>query len=204
MNNNKIKKEKIILNVGRFFSNSGENHYKCQDKLLESFKEMTNLHESGWRLCLIGSVADDIDSLKYLLNLYRESQNYPVDIITNAPFSVLKDYFAKASIYWHATGMGNNENEHPEKQEHFGITTVEAMSAGAVPVVINAAGQKETIIHQKNGFLWNNEEELANYTKKIAEDNTLFLDMSKSSITSSKQFNKQSFEKILSEIIKQL
>ena len=54
----------------------------------------------------------------------------------------------------------------PEKQEHFGITTVEAMSTGAIPVVINTAGQSEIIENNKNGYLWSNPEELIKYTKE--------------------------------------
>lgn len=196
-----LKKEKLILNVGRFFSNSGENHHKCQSKMLEAFKGMTELHKSGWRLCFIGSVADDVDSLRYLLKLYQGSRDLPVEIITNTPFSVLKDHFAKASIYWHATGAGHDESEHPEKQEHFGITTVEAMSAGAVPVVINSAGQKETIINGKDGFLWNNKKELINLTCKLANNPELLNIMSKMAEQNAKKFDKKSFEKSFSDII---
>ena len=204
MKNKNIKKEKLILNVGRFFSNSGENHHKCQDKLLEAFREMEDLHKSGWRLCFIGSVADNVESLKYLLNLYQGSRDLPVEIITNAPFPVLKDYFARASIYWHATGMGNKESEHPEKQEHFGITTIEAMSAGAVPVVINSAGQKETVVNGKDGFLWNNKKQLIDYTKEVADNPGLLKKISKASEQSSKRFDKRSFEKSFSVILDNL
>ena len=204
MKNSSIKKEKLILNVGRFFSNSGENHHKCQDKLLEAFREMGELQKSGWRLCFIGSVAEDTDSLRYFLKLYQDSRDLPVEIITNTPFSVLKDHFAKASIYWHATGAGYKELNHPEKQEHFGITTIEAMTAGAVPVVINSAGQKETVIDGEDGFLWNNKKELIDLTYKVANNPELFNKMSKMAEEDAKRFNKESFEKSLSNIIKNL
>lgn len=204
MYNKDIKKEKLILNVGRFFSNSGENHYKCQDKLLKAFIKMTDIHEKGWKLCLIGSVAEDIDSLKYLLNLYQTSRDFPVEIITNAPFKLLKEQFAKSSIYWHATGMGNREDQHPEKQEHFGITTVEAMSTGAVPVVINSAGQKETTIDGENGFLWNNEKELIARTRELVEKETKLKQFSNQSKLLSKQYNKKSFENSLLKIIEKI
>jgi glycosyltransferase involved in cell wall biosynthesis len=187
-----------------FFSNSGENHYKCQDKLLDAFKEMTELHESGWRLCFIGSVAEDTDSLKYLLGLYRKSRDIPVEIITDAPFPLLKEYFAKTSIYWHATGMGSKPSDHPEKQEHFGITTVEAMSGGAVPIVINAAGQKETIVNGEDGFLWDNKNELIDYTTNVASDPELLKKISKRAERDSKKFDKSAFEKSFSEIMDRL
>jgi hypothetical protein len=55
---------------------------------------------------------------------------------------------------WHATGYGFDAEQYPAKQEHFGMTTVEAMSAGAVPVVLNTGGQREIVTHGDDGFLW--------------------------------------------------
>ena len=57
----------------------------------------------------------------------------------------LRDLYGRASIFWHAAGLGEDPERHPDRYEHFGITTVEAMSAGAVPVVIDAAGQAEIV-----------------------------------------------------------
>ncbi|HEX5798193.1 MAG TPA: glycosyltransferase [Candidatus Saccharimonadales bacterium] len=91
---------------------------------------------------------------------------YPVYFHFDCFYSELKSLFNKAFIYWHATGYGSDPDEYPEKQEHFGITTVEAMSAGCIPVVIDSAGQQETVSHAENGFLWNSKNELIKYTKK--------------------------------------
>ena len=190
-------KEKLILSVGRFFANSGENHYKCQDKLLETFLEMKDLHKDGWRLCFVGSSAEDANSLKYLVSLYQQSRDNPVEVISDAPFSVLKDLYGKASLYWHATGWGSDPSAHPEKQEHFGITTVEAMSAGAVPVVINTAGQKETVEHNVSGFLWDTKKQLVDYTRELTSKKTIMNNMRETAINSSKKYNKDAFENSL-------
>ena len=64
----------------------------------------------------------------------------------------LRDLYARASIFWHAAGLGEDPERHPDRYEHFGITTVEAMSAGAVPVVIDAAGQVEIVEHGAYGL----------------------------------------------------
>ena len=63
-----------------------------------------------------------------------------------------RDLYGRASIFWHAAGLGEDPERHPDRYEHFGITTVEAMSAGAVPVVIDAAGQVEIVEHGANGL----------------------------------------------------
>ena len=57
--------------------------------------------------------------------------------------------------------------------EHFGITTVEAMAAGCVPVVINKAGQREIVEDGVSGFLWNTWGELKDRTQLLAEDGNL-------------------------------
>ena len=59
-----------------------------------------------------------------------------------------------ASIYWHATGFGTSEQMQPSKQEHFGMSIVEAMSAGAVPIAFDAGGPRETVDPGANGYLW--------------------------------------------------
>jgi len=50
------------------------------------------------------------------------------------------------------------------------MTTVEAMSAGCIPVVINKGGQKEIVEHGTSGFLWNTLDELADYSARIARN----------------------------------
>ncbi len=54
----------------------------------------------------------------------------------DAPGAELADLYARASIFWHAAGLGEDAEDDPNRMEHFGISIVEAMSAGAVPVVL--------------------------------------------------------------------
>jgi len=49
-------KEKIILNVGRFFTPQPHNHHKKQDLLLETFRAMPDAHADGWKLHFVGNV----------------------------------------------------------------------------------------------------------------------------------------------------
>jgi len=188
------KKEKIILHVGRFFENDGNNHHKRQDMMLSTFAELTQLHKDGWQLHFVGSVAEDVGALKYLLKLMKSAEGLPVYFHFNSSFPELKSLFNRATIYWHATGYGSNAHTKPERQEHFGITTVEAMSAGCIPIVIDTAGQKETVFHKKNGFLWKTPGELQNYTKKIASLSQSELRYLQSeAVKNATKFNKKAF-----------
>jgi len=163
-----IKKERIIVSVGRFFENSGNNNHKRHDFLVETFADLKDLQAEGWELHLIGSVAEDIGGLKYILHLLRIAQGAPIYFHFNAPRKEVQELYNRATIYWHATGYGSDPQKYPDKQEHFGITTVEAMSAGCVPIVIDSAGQRESVDKNINGFLWKQKGDLQLQTRKVA------------------------------------
>ena len=67
-------------------------------------------------------------------------------VLANLERSRLRQLYAQARIFWHAAGYGECD-ERPELSEHFGMATVEAMSAGCIPVVINKGGQPEIVEH---------------------------------------------------------
>ena len=48
------------------------------------------------------------------------------------------------------------------EDEDFGITPVEAMTAGAVPILYDAGGHKEIIKEGVNGFIWQSISSLIN------------------------------------------
>lgn len=196
-----VNKEKIILNVGRFFANSGENHYKCQDKLIKTFLKLKELHKDEWELHFAGSVADDAASQKYYQKILKLADGHPIVFHGGTPFPDLKKLYSRSTIYWHATGWGSNENEHPEKQEHFGISTVEAMSAMSIPIVISSAGQKE-VVSKGGGLLWSTEKELKELTVKTAlHDNRKLASEAR---RMSRRFNKKAFSKRVLDLCKKL
>ncbi|MBI2591893.1 glycosyltransferase [Candidatus Saccharibacteria bacterium] len=193
---NPPQKEKIILHVGRFFANDGGNHHKRQDMLLEEFSKMDKLHKDSWQLHFAGSVAEDSGALKYIIGLTQKAKGLPVYFHFNCSFPELKDLFNVATIYWHATGYGSNPEKYPQRQEHFGMSTVEAMSTGAIPVVINTAGQKESVTQGKNGFLWSTKKELADYTTRVSSLSPAELKLLQDeAIKSAARFNKSAFIK---------
>ena len=85
----------------------------------------------------------------------------------------MRRLFAEASIYWHGGGFGEDAERHPERFEHFGITVVEAMAAGAVPVVFAAAGPQEIVEDGVNGFHWRTPDELVARTRQLIDDHEL-------------------------------
>lgn len=185
------KKENIILSVGRF---TDLLHNKRQDVLVEAFKK---LKFKNWKLIIVGG---DEEGKKYVANLRKMAKGFPIEIITNPRFNELKIFYSQAKIFWTAAGFGINEEKEPEKVEHFGITTVEAMAAGCVPVVIRKGGQPEIVKEGINGLLWEKEEELVEKTLKLIKEPKLLEKLAKVAEKRVADFSEERFCQQLKEI----
>ena len=190
------KKENIILSVGRF---SQLLQAKCQDVLIKVFKKMVDRGLSGWRLVLAGGT--DVGGKEYFRKLKRQTGSYPVDFLENPEFGILKSLYSRAKIFWSASGFGIDEEKNPEKVEHFGITTVEAMAAGTVPIVVGKGGTKEIFEEEKTGFFWEKEGELIEKTSSLLKNPKKLLELSQAVVKSSKRFSKKRFSQQFDEII---
>lgn len=191
------KKKNIILSVGRFFSHL---HNKRHDFLVDVFTRNYKGVFNGWRLIIAGGLTDR-EGEKIVDNLKKQSQDYPVEILVNIPFKKMKSLYQEAKIYWHATGFGEDIEAHSEKAEHFGITTLEAMAAGTVPLVFNAGGQKDIVSDDKNGYLWGTEEEFMDKNRKLLQNEKLLKKLSESSRLRSEDFSQNKFYERLEEIV---
>ena len=197
-----ITKEKKILHVGRFFR---EGHNKKQLELVRAFKALLDQGkvDREWQLTLVGQVHQE--QKDYFDRVKDESYGYPIDIQIDLSLSELRKLYEKSAIYWHATGLNENLSKHPELYEHFGITTVEAMSYGCVPIVINAGGQPEIIDHGKNGFLFNDEDELLSYSCHCAAllNNRLskYEELSQAAFRTAINFSREGMKKNLFKIL---
>lgn len=190
------KKENLILSVGRF-GNPQFQHSKKQDILINAF---ATLKLKNWKLVLLGGLKQE--NKNYFESLKKKAKDLPIEIVSNPDFKNIRDYYSKAKFFWHAAGFGEDQNLHPEKVEHFGITTVESMSAGCVPLVFNGGGQREIITSGKNGYLWNTEEELVNQTKTLIGDQKHREEIAKQAIGRSADFSKQVFFQKLAAFVK--
>ena len=194
-----VTKKQKIISVGRFFSDNGSSHHKKQHELIDAFIKMDNPH---WELHLVGSAGEDDDTKRFMkkLNTLIGKRNNII-LHPNMKLDDLKKLYRQSSIYWHATGLGYDSVKFPENQEHFGISTVEAMSAGVVPVVINSAGQQEIVSNDINGLLWNDKTELIELTSELINDPKRLEILSKEATKSSEQFNRKAFIKHLDKLI---
>lgn len=116
------------------------------------------------RLVMIGSVRANTPDERHIYALRIEARELGINdrtkFITDAPFSVIQDYLAQASIG--VNGM---------YAEHFGIGNVEGLAAGLIPVVHRSGGPYLDIVvpyeGKEVGFHAESEEEYAEGFKRV-------------------------------------
>lgn len=194
-----LKKENIILTVGRFSLLPNGKDFKKLEVLIDAFKKFQKRRLKGWKLVIVTSVMPEHE--RDFESFQKKSKSSYISIYKNASHEDITRLYSEAKIYWHAAGYGENLDKYPERAEHFGISTVEAMSHGAVPIVVSAGGQTEIIKNGENGFLWETEKELVELTHKVVVDKELFMRISENAIESSNNFSIERFCEELNHLI---
>jgi glycosyltransferase involved in cell wall biosynthesis len=196
-----LEKQPVILGVGRFFDAS-YGHSKKQLELVEAFRQLCDRGTTGWQLHLVGGCAPSGET--YLDEVRRAAAGYPVELHVNATGEELEALYGRASIYWHAAGLGEDVDRHPGRSEHFGITTAEAMSARAVPVVIGQAGQLETVRPGVDGYHFASLEELVMLTESLVRDDERRAKMAATAASRARDFSVDAFEQRLRALVARL
>lgn len=196
----KGEKENYILSVSRLTYDRS----KKQAEMLRAFKEMVDEGLKGWTLILAGASRDIKPEKAFLDELVMKGKGYPVKIEANASHERISELYATSRIFWHLCGLGVDEEKEPKKLEHFGMTTVEAMQNGCVPVVFNGGGQREIVSEGVNGFLVNDLSELKGNTINLINNSEILAEMGSKARERAKDFNLESFEKEVFKVIEDL
>jgi glycosyltransferase involved in cell wall biosynthesis len=179
-----------ILSVGRFFAGQ---HNKQHLAMIEAFRRLVDGGLSGWELRLVGGITPGAVHARYLERVRAAAQGYPIHVEAGLPFDQLVQRYREAAVYWHAAGYGEDEERAPIKAEHFGITTVEAMAAGTVPIVIARGGQPELVTHGVDGFLWQTLDEMGAYTLVLLHDEDRRRRMAAAAVLAARRFDQAHF-----------
>jgi glycosyltransferase involved in cell wall biosynthesis len=194
-------KRQLIVSVGRFFSGS---HNKKHLPMIQAFRALCDAGLQGWEYHLIGGCDEKMPEHRdYLAQVYAAAAGYPIVLHVNAPFAEMQAVYSEAQIFWHATGYGEDENQDPDSFEHFGITTVEAMAAGCVPVVIAKAGQLETVEADVSGLHWRTLDELQTLTQRLINDPALCQRLAAGALRRSRSFDYQAFAQQVRAVVEQ-
>lgn len=180
-------KRPCILSVGRFTP------AKKQWDLLCAFRDAAQASLRGWEYVLVGGLGQRPEEQEYFRKLEGLARTCGAKLLPNADHETLRGWLRQASLFWHGMGYGEDPDAKPEAMEHYGITTVEAMAAGCVPVVINRGGQPEIVQTGISGFTWDTLAELVAYTSRLAQDGGLRDRMAQAARQRAQELSRQQF-----------
>nr|MDO8044130.1 glycosyltransferase [Candidatus Baldrarchaeota archaeon] len=175
------KENNLVLSVGRY---TPEKRYELIPLIAKECKDA--------EFVVVGSVSLKAEpyyqKVKSLVEKYGCKN---VKLLRNIPLEELKELYARASIYLHLMAG-----------EHFGISVVEAMSAGCVPLVHRSGGPWLDIVDQgKYGFAYGNVKECC---KKINELTKMDLSSMRKKIQKrSQDFSEEKFQEKIIKIIEE-
>jgi glycosyltransferase involved in cell wall biosynthesis len=193
------QRDKVVLSVGRFFA-PGLGHAKRQLEMVQMFGRLVRSGKlPGWSMTVLGGC--EPFQRPYLETVRAAAEGLPVRIVPNAPRPLVEQAMSTASVFWSATGYGEDEERAPWAHEHFGMTTAEAMAGGCVPVVIDKAGQREIVRDGEHGFRWSTPEQLADRTLQVAGDPELRARMSAASVQRAQEYSDEAFARRWREVV---
>ncbi len=159
------KRANTVVTIGRI----------AHDKNLELIPQVAALSSKDISFIIAG-LLDSEDTLESLMRLIEKlNLSERVKILPNVERSHLRSLLLGSKIYLH-----------PKINEHFGISIVEAMSSGCIPIVHNSGGAKEFVPREcrynsvedaahkieKAMDRWSEREanKVSNYAKKFSEN----------------------------------
>ncbi len=183
-----LPKENLILVCSRIDAS------KKLELLVDAYRGSRYLHEN-YKLVIVGNNASD--TVDYWEKILDYTKGGDVELCPNASWDKVVELYNRAKLFWHCKGFGEDD---PYMMEHFGMTTVEAMGAGCVPVVINKGGQSEIVI-EGSGFKWDRIEELVGHSEELAKDESLMARMSEAARQRAVFFYTDAFRERLRDIV---
>jgi len=169
-------REKLIVTTSRFVAG------KMLHKVVDVAAKLRD-----YTFVLIGSTTEH--SQKILESIERKIKEQGLNNViveTNLPRSRVLKYLETARFYLH-----------PEFPEHFGISIVEAMAAGAVPIVYRDGGAWHDVVSRVSDVLgYGSIEEVPGIVKRL-ESSTDYLELRRKSMEVSRMFTYENFKRNL-------
>jgi len=148
----------------------------------EMIIELANRHKNT-SFSILGTVETNqqayFDSLKELVEKFKLTN---VNFLVNERFDTLQKALKEAKFY-----------VFPAKNEHFGITTVEAIMSGTIPFVHNSGGQKEIV--DKEELRFNDEDFFEKFDALINADEEVLCEYQEYFYKRSLLFSEEAYNK---------
>jgi glycosyltransferase involved in cell wall biosynthesis len=175
-NNLRVPKRDLVVTVGRV----------APEKRMAIFLQIARrLPEVEF--AIIGSVASDKGPYYETLRAAAPSN---VSFVVS-PLRKVRELLGGAKVYVHTA-----------QNEHFGITIVESMAAGCVPVVNDSGGPRE-IVSDEVGYRWSTVDQAVAQVSELVNDDSVRRRLSNGAAFRAKQFGPEVFELGLGSVLRE-
>jgi glycosyltransferase involved in cell wall biosynthesis len=195
VNQNYATKKNLIIYVGRI------SYDKRIDVLINCFMQNYKTYFKEFEFHIIGFLQPGNEY--YYNSLLKQIEGSNIEIKKDLTYNELAIEYNDASYLWHAIGYDIDKNS-PYFMEHFGITIVEAMANGLIPIVYDAGNPGLIIKDNINGMKWKNSDELRNKTLKLIENENLTAKIRLDNFEISKQFTNDKFFENMEDLFNKL
>jgi len=193
-------KKKQILSVARFEPEGTKRQMEMIEAFLRLFLEWPEIVR-GWRFILAGGSNPNNRYLTRLEEMVIKNPAQNIELKINLPVSELKSLYRDSTLFWHLCGV---KHEDPGEVEHFGMTTVEAMQNGLVPLVYDGGGLREIVDHGENGFRVRSSAELLEFTARLLGDPEIIRQMGRAARKKSQLFTRARFEARVKDLFEKI
>jgi hypothetical protein len=185
-----------IVQLGRIFSGrQSKGHQQAIAALIALNADNTD--DVEYELNIIGNIHPRFEA--YAQSLQTQAEGHAVKFHFGVSGETLLQLLDEGDMIWHLTGVDiAEENSDPASYEHFGISVVEGMSHGLVPIIFSQGGVTE--IPGGFGYEISDVGGLVNTTRLAAHDR-LGEQGTKAMIAHVQQFNKLAFVKRMSLVL---
>ncbi len=179
-------REDLVISCGRY---SPEKNYEFILEVAEK------LRDRSIRFIIVGASSGRVSREYYekLERIRRAKRLKNVELLRDLDFSKLLALYGKAKIYLHAM-----------RYEHFGMSIVEAMAAGLVPIVHRSGGPWEDILKAQqgtHGFSYLTSNEAAEIIEELVEREKVRKEIAARNFGYLHLFSSESYKKNISNIV---
>jgi len=168
-------RENLVVTIGRI----------VPEKRFHLFVELARIVPKT-RFVAIGSLSDETSA--YYERLKRTAPDNISFVLS--PLRKVRNILGRAMAYVHCA-----------ENEHFGITIVEAMAAGCVPIVHDSGGPRE-IVTSDVGFRWSSLSAAAGQIVMLGENDRLRRELSAASSVRAGRYRPEVFESEITRVLR--
>lgn len=183
-------KKKLLLSVARFEVEGT----KRQKEMMETYLRLDTLYPEateGWKFVLAGGSSPGNRYLAALEEWLSQHPNHNIELRVNISAAEIESLYNEATLFWHLCGIVHDD---PSAVEHFGMTTIEAMRHGVVPIVYDGGGLPEIVDDGVDGFRVKSRALLLERTLELLRNPALVSRLSQAARRKAQEFSREKFE----------